>query len=215
MKTLSTSVILLLIFAGFNSFAQTSNEKFQTAVKKGLEQMSTSKTSEDFLKTSNYFERIAQVETKEWLAPYYAAYNNLIAGIMAEDKSVKDQYFENAKKEIDQANTLAPENSEIYALTGYVEFMIMSVDPQTRYAMIADANTSLAKAKVLNPENPRTYLITGQNAFYTPEAFGGGKNVAKPSLQTAIAKFATFKPATAIEPNWGSERATTLLEECK
>jgi hypothetical protein len=143
MKTLSTSVILLLICAGISSFAQTSSEKFQLAVKKGLEQMSTSKTSEDFLKTSNYFERIAQVETKEWVAPYYAAYNNLVAGLMVNDKALKDQYWDKAQKEIDQANVLAPENSEIYALTGYIQIMSMSVDPQTRYSMIAEANAAL------------------------------------------------------------------------
>jgi hypothetical protein len=214
MKTLSTSAIILSIFMSISSYAQTSSEKFQSAIKKGLEQMATSKTSDEFLKNANYFERVGQVESKEWLAPYYAAYNNLIAGIMIKDDDSKDLFFDKAEKEIDQANLLSSNNSEIYALTGYIQFMKMSVDPKTRYGMISQADASLAKAKEINPENPRFYLISGQNAFYTPEAFGGGKNIAKPILETAVAKFTTFKSANSIEPNWGSDRAKTLLAEC-
>jgi len=214
MKNLTKSLTLILVVFSLNSFAQTSNEKFQTGIKKGLEMLNTAQSSNDFLKMSNYFERIAQAETKEWLPPYYAAYGNLLAGLMIDDKALQDQYFDKALTEIDQANLLSAENSEIYALKGYIQFMKMSVDPQARLSYMGASATSLGKAKILNPDNPRIYLINGQNTFYTPEAFGGGKIKAKPILENAVAKFTIFKPASENAPMWGAARAKALLAQC-
>jgi hypothetical protein len=62
--------------------------------------------------------------------------------------------------------------------------------------------------------NPRPYLLKGQNLKYTPEQFGGGCKTAKPLLQTAADKFASFKPASDISPNWGMDRVNALLKDC-
>jgi len=214
MKQLTKSFILMLMFFSLNSFAQNSDGKFQTGVKKGLEILKSSMVSDDFLKVSNYFERIAQAEPKEWLPPYYAAYGELLAGLTISDKALQDQYFDKALLAIDQANNLSAENSEIFALKGYIQFMKMSIDPQARLSFMSAAAASLGKAKALDPDNPRIYLINGQNTFYTPEAFGGGKAKAKPILENAVTKFAIFKPSSTIAPTWGSDRAEELLAQC-
>jgi hypothetical protein len=215
MKKAINTIGLFLLLTSMNSFAQSSKEKFQQAVVKGQDMLKTAHGPEDFLKSANYFERVAQVENKEWLAPYYAAYSNLIAGIMSSDNASKDQYWDKALTEVDQAEALSKDNSEIYALRGYVQYMKLSVDPRSRLSYMSESAQSLAKAKTLNPENPRVYLILGQNTFYTPEQFGGGKDKAKPILEAAAAKFAIFKPANNMEPNWGVERASELLAQCK
>jgi len=214
MKNLKTPIVLLLILFSIHGVAQTSNGKLELAVKKGLDLMSAAQTSDGFLKAANHFERIAQVEVKEWTPSYYAAYNNLVAGLISQDKTLKDQYWDKALLEVDQANAVSPDNSEIYALKGYIQFMKMSVDPQARMSFMGLSAASLGKAKALNPDNPRIYLIIGQDTFYTPEAFGGGKAKAKPLLEEAVAKFATFKAKSAIDPNWGLESAKSLLAQC-
>jgi hypothetical protein len=38
-----------------------------------------------------------------------------------------------------------------------------------------------------------------------PEAFGGGKAVARPIFETAQQKFENFKPLSPLWPNWGKE----------
>jgi hypothetical protein len=215
MKKVTYTICLFLLAMGMNSFAQSGSEKFQQAVVKGLALMNEAKSPEDFLKSANYFERVEQVESKEWLPPYYAAYSNLIAGILSSDNNLKDQYWDKALTGVDQATALSKDNSEIYALRGYIQYMKLSVDPRSRLSFMAESAASLAKAKSLNPENPRIYLIMGQNTFYTPVAFGGGKEKAKPILETAAAKFAIFKPANAVEPTWGLDRTTELLSQCK
>jgi hypothetical protein len=214
MKKVINTISMLLLLTSMSSYAQISNEKFQQAVLKGRELLKNAHGPEDFIKSANYFERVAQVENKEWLAPYYAAYSNLVAGLTSTDNAVKDQYWDKALTEVDQAEALSKDNSEIFALRGYIQYMKLSVDPRNRLSFMSESAESLAKAKTLNPENPRIYLIMGQNTFYTPEAFGGGKEKAKPILEAAAAKFAIFKPANDIEPNWGLERTSELLAQC-
>jgi len=215
MKILTKTFSLALIVFSLNTSAQSAAGKFQMGMKKGLEMLGSAKGSDGFNSTANYFERVAQAEAKEWTPFYYAAYSNLIAGLTTTDKSVKDQYLDKALAEVEQANGLSPDNSEIYALKGYVQYIKLSVDPQARLAMMSASAASLAKAKALNPENPRIYLISGQNTFYTPEAFGGGKAKAKAILETAAAKFAIFKPSAPLEPNWGADQVKDLLAQIK
>ncbi|EOR92568.1 hypothetical protein ADIARSV_4292 [Arcticibacter svalbardensis MN12-7] len=214
MKILKTSIVILFMLLSIHGIAQTPNEKLELGVKKGLELMSAAQTSDGFLKAANHFERIAQVELKEWTPAYYAAYNNLVAGLLIKDKTLKDQYWDKALLEVDQADAVSPNNSEIYALKGYIQFMKMSIDPQARMSFMGLSAASLGKATALNPDNPRIYLIKGQDTFHTPEAFGGGKAKAKPLLEEAVAKFAIFKTKNAIEPNWGLEAAKSLLAQC-
>lgn len=212
MKNLAKLLTLLLVFTGMNSFAQKSN--FQQSVLSGLEKCKTAENSADALNVAGYFENIAKTAPKEWTPSYYAAYCNLYAGLLTTDKGLKDQYWDNALLEIDQADAISANNSEIYALKGYLQFMKMSISPMSRMNFMAESAESMKKAAEINPENPRIYLIRGQNIYYTPEAYGGGAAKAKSLLETAVSKFAAFKPVNAVDPNWGADSAQKLIAKC-
>jgi hypothetical protein len=51
--------------------------------------------------------------------------------------------------------------------------------------------------------------------FYTPPAFGGGKDKAQPLFEEAIKRYKAFKPANSIMPTWGEKKAEEMLAECK
>ena len=91
----------------------------------------------------------------------------------------------------------------------------MMVDPQSRWQQYGKTSSGyMAKAKELDPTNPRALLLEGQSKFYTPEAFGGGKDVAKPLFEKAIAMYGTFKPASELHPVWGKSTAIYFLAQC-
>lgn len=211
MKTLT--LIAAFLFATTIGFAQSSN--YVTDMQKGISILDTMKTQSSYALAANHFEKIAIAE-QQWLPQYYTAYSNLIIGIRGnQDEETKDDIYDKALKFVNKADSLSPNNSEIYALKGYIIFMKMAVYPQQRaMKLIPEANMLIGKAIVLNPENPRAYLLKGQNAFYTPEMFGGGKETAKIPLTTAIEKFDKFK-AKPFEPNWGRARCEELLKESK
>ena len=213
MKTIKTLLILFLLSPAI-TMAQT--EKYNLAMGKSLEALKSAGNAEQMLSAGNQFERIANAESKLWQPFYYSAYANIVAGIMTAEPAKKDELFDKAIKQVETADKLSVENSEIYALLGYAQFMKMSVDPQSRaMTLIPEASASLEKAKLLDPPNPRPWLISGQNTFYTPEAFGGGKQKAKSMLETAKANFDTFSPVDQLAPSWGKERCLELLKQCE
>lgn len=211
MKTLT--LIFSLLLATTFGYAQSAN--YTTGMQKGINIIDTMKTQIGYKLAANHFEEIAKLE-KLWLPQYYTAYCSLIIGIRGnKDEETKDDIYDKALKFVNKADSLSPNNSEIYALKGYIVFMKMAVYPQQRaMKFIPEANILIGKAIVLNPENPRAYLLKGQNAFYIPKMFGGSKEQSKTSLIAAIEKFEKFK-AKAFEPNWGKARCEELLKEFK
>ena len=211
MKTLN--LIAFCLFTATIGLAQTNN--YASQMEKGVALLDTMKTQKSYSAAVSYFELLAKNE-QQWLPQYYAAYSNLIVGIRGnQDQESKDGQYDNAMSYVNKADALSPNNSEIYILKAYITFMKMSVYPQQRaMTMIPESEQLLEKAIALDPANPRAYLLKGQNAFYTPELFGGSKTEAKVFLTTAKAKFETFI-AKSYEPNWGKSRVDELLKEYK
>lgn len=210
---ITTTIAIAFIF--ISSFVKAQDEKYIGAMKTGMQLFSTAKTGADYTSASNHFERVAGIAKTEWIPFYYAAYNQMISGTMLQDANQKDLVYDKALELIGKAESLKPNESEIATLKGYISFMKIYVDPMTRMQSgMGLAMASLEKAKALNPENPRPYFVIAQNQFYTPEAYGGGKKVAKPGLETAAAKFETFK-ADGFAPSWGKDQNQGLLDQCK
>jgi tetratricopeptide (TPR) repeat protein len=68
----------------------------------------------------------------------------------------------------------------------------------------------MEKAVELDPENPRIALQQGINAFYSPEAFGGGHARARAAFERAIALFDRQR-ARPPYPDWGQAEAWAWL----
>jgi len=164
----------------------------------------------------NSFERIGAANPKEWLPLYYQAFCEIMLGMKQSENSKKDEFYDKAELLISKADSLQPNNSEIYVMKSFVTSMKLSVDPQNRGQQLGmKSGALLSRALQLDPENPRVYFLKGQGLLYTPEQWGGGKPKARPVLETAIEKYSKFKPASSIAPHWGEERCRAALEETR
>lgn len=209
-------IVTVLLFSANLLFAQ--SEKYTTAMTAALDDFNVSENKEpvreEWLALANRFERIASAEPKEWLPRYYAAYAYSSLAFMGNDVVQKDQSADKAADLLDEAVKIAGENSELMVLDAQIHQGRMAADPQNRWQtegpMFA---TSLAKAKKMDPNNPRIYVLEGTSLLYTPEQFGGGKKAAKPVLEQAMEKFATFKLEGPLYPNWGRGQAGYMLGE--
>lgn len=211
MKKLFTLITAMI---ALNAFAQ--NSKFEKALMKNVSMMDTASSVETWQTITNNVERMAAAEQKEWLAQYYAGYSNILLGLRQSENTAKDQYYDRAITFIDKADSLQPNNSEIYALRGFVLGVKIGVDPMTRGMSLGpQAGMYSSKAKELNPDNPRPYMLMGQSAMYTPEQYGGGKAKALPLLETAVEKYKNFKLDNPLMPHWGEKHAKEILEQCK
>ena len=126
-----------------------------------------------------------------------------------------DSYCDKADIYVKTADSLSPNNSEIYTLKAQIAAARLTVDPMSRYQKYgALAAGYREKAKVLDPNNPRPWFLEGMSKLYTPEAFGGGKDKAKSSYEKANTLFETFHPPSSIYPNWGKKANEHFLKEC-
>jgi hypothetical protein len=212
--------LLIATFALFFSanllFAQ--SEKYTAAMTTALADFDKSQNKEpvrdEWLALANRFERIASAEPKEWLPRYYAAYAYGTLAFMGNDLTQKDLMADKAAGLLEEAVKIAGENSELMVLDAQIHQIRLAADPQSRWQTEGPLfAASLAKAKKMDVDNPRVYMLEGTNLLYTPEQFGGGKKVAKPILEKAMEKFATFKPESPLHPSWGQGQAGYMLGE--
>ena len=206
---LSATIICLCITA----FAQ--SDKYAGAMKKNISMLDSAMQKGNAKELANNFERIGDAEKLQWLPYYYAAYCNVISTYTEKDKTKNDAIADKAEELIIKAEGLAgKENSEIAVIKSMIASAHMMVDPQSRYMQYGAASASnIEKAKALDPSNPRPFYLEGQAKLYTPEAFGGGKDVAKPLFEKALAMFDAFKPASELHPTWGKSATQYFLAQ--
>lgn len=210
MKSPVSLLIACLLFSS-SAFAQSST--YNAAMKKGIEQAKSARTVAGLQDVSNYFNQISISEKTQWLPAYYAALYNMLAGTFSmKTPKDADPMFDKALAQINQANKIKPNESEILAVKAHIIFMQMAVDPQNRYMLSApQSKAEIDSAQTLNADNPRVYYIKGMELYYTPEQYGGGKTAATPLLQQALDKYKTYKPESDLSPIWGADQTQALL----
>jgi hypothetical protein len=213
MKKIILSLIAMLTL----SVAIAQSAKYVTAMKKNIAGIDSAFKNKDFFITlTNNFERIATAEKNAWLPYYYAALCKINYGFMQKDMSGNDVHADAAEIFINKADSLAPLNSEISCAKSMLASLRMLVNPQQRFMQYGTLSEKALKLAIAQDStNPRPHFLKGQGLKGTPEQFGGGCKVAKAHLQMAVDKYATFKPATDISPNWGKDYATLVLKECE
>ncbi len=215
-------LFLTLSFAMFTSFSQ--SDKYMKAMQDKVLAIDTVLNAEALKDLSASFERIADAEKNQWLPYYYAALAQVNAGNLifvanqgnTSELQKLDALADKAEQLIGKAEGLSKDNSEIYVVKKMIASLRMMVDPMNRYMQYGPpAQQALEAAKKLNPENPRVYLLEGQDKFFTPEQYGGSKAEAKKLFEVALKKYETFKPATAIDPDWGRGTTQYFLNQVK
>jgi hypothetical protein len=212
MKKLILTFSLSLL--GFTAFAQTAYDKAMT---EKIGKIMDHKTPEEFTAMANDFDRIGTKESTQWLPYYYAAFATIQKGrlMMKTGKTADlDPVAAQADQYIAKAEALSPNNAEIYILKKITSGLRMMVDPMSRYMQESPiAQNALAKAKELDPENPRITVLLAEDAYFTPEQFGGSKTKGIELFNKSLEQFKLYKPKTALAPNWGKEEAEYFLSQ--
>jgi hypothetical protein len=209
MKTTSTFLFLAMLFS-FPVFAA----DYDTVMKDNIQKLGEAKTLADFTAVANQFERIANAEQGKWQPRYYVAYCFVSAVTMNKMEADEiHQQLDVAQKHLDLLEKSFKNESEIIVLQAFVyQMRITDMAKGMKYSMLA--GEKLDEAETLNANNPRIYYLRGMNTFHTPKAFGGGKEKAKPLFEKAKSLFASQKPASSIDPNWGEWHNNQMLAEC-
>lgn len=218
MKKYSFAIIVLMLIS---LMTQASDEAYEKAMKKELQNMKTAASPEDLKKVANGFARIAQMADGEWLPDYYAALALANAGFRSEGgMDVKDPIFAEAKKYVDKAAKISPNNSEVVALQGFITMGELAADPGSRGQHLSGlAMQTFGKAVDLNRQNPRAIMMLGQMELGMAQFFGQGPEKGCGLVDASLALFAK-EDAEAKEgnlnPTWGKAMAEEMKKNtCK
>ncbi|KPE50566.1 hypothetical protein [Chryseobacterium indologenes] len=202
-------------FMSLTSFAQSDYEKVMT---EKISRIEACRTAEDFQALANDFARINAKETKEWLPGYYAAFASIQKGrvLMREGKMKElDAAAAEAEKYLAGATgVLRGDNAETHLLRKMAFSLRMMVNPQQRYKTAgASAEAEMKAAEKMDPENPRIALIKAEDVYFMPKQYGGSKTKGIAMFKEALAKFNTYTPKSALDPNWGKAEAEYFISQ--
>lgn len=215
MQMLQITVIIMFICSQVLS-ATTNDEKYLSAMQKNIAQLYEAKTVAEYQTSVNAFERIAGVETKKWEPLYYATFGYIMMSDLETSLTKKDEFLDLAMALNEKAKTLAPAESELLAIEGFIYMLRVAIDPATRGPKFAGLSMqSLQKAVAMNNENPRALALLAQMQFGTARFFGSSTEEACNTGAQAIVKFGTFKSDNPLAPAWGRKMAEGLTKNCQ
>lgn len=203
--------ILVLITTSIAAQSQTVEEAIQTT----LGQFNPGDRTA-MMSAVNRFDLIAKKWSTDWITHYYAGYAKTIAGATESDNTKKAQLFDEAEKSLEAAKVSgAAENDEVYTLLAMIASNRIGLDPEAWQKHMETYHANLRKAKQLRKDNPRTYYVEGMSKFYTPEAYGGGKENALIYFEKAEEYFKSESTNNIRKPYWGREHNTEMIKECQ
>lgn len=206
---------LIFTFSLFFIFAQhlLADNGYEQAMKKGIEDLQNAGSPEAMHQVANHFERIASVETGQWLPNYYAAYIRINLGVMEQS----DKQLDQAQTHLDQMMmNQQKDESEAMALQGYLHMIRVALDPANRGPQLAPKTLeTLSKAVQINPENPRALMLLAQMQYGTAQFFKSDTGEACQMVTKSLTLFEQEKPASTLSPVWGKEIAQSIQQECK
>lgn len=216
MNTITLSLLTLLLTVSIRSNVQANDGKFVEAMQKNIKAVYEAKEIADYQLSVNAFIRIASVEKSRWEPSYYTAFGYVMMANRENTGAQKDVYLDEALKFIEAGKKLAPSESELVALEGFVYMMKVTVDPASRGMIYAPkAMQTYSAALALNPENPRALAMMAQMQYGTSQFFGSPVTEACETNSKALEKFKTYQSDNILAPTWGSLMAESLKERCK
>jgi len=207
-------LIITVVLVGI-LFPANAQSKYETEMQKALTSFGTAQNSDDMERAAQHFDRIAKVETENWLPLYYSMFiRTLIAFSLDKDKAIRQ--VDELESLYGTLDALSPQNSEILTLRGLFRTVKVAKDPGT-YAMslsgaiIKDYDDALK----LDSSNPRAMYLLAQYNMGGAEFWGKDPKEYCPQIEKAKELLAAENKEN-FEPEWGEDQVDEILNTtCK
>lgn len=196
-----------------NKLADNSTSKYTHGMQQALQLRQENKSIEAL----HMFERIASIETGEWLPKYYIAEMYIYQSFGEKEEGKLSALLLKAQNYINEAIAITKDNPDLMVLQALLYTSWITYDAM-QYGMLYGnkANDLYTRALAIAPDNPRIVLAKAEWDIGGAKYYGKSEQSYCKDIQKAIELFATFKPTEAFYPTYGKERALKLLETtCK
>ncbi len=211
MKTFITLFLTILTTIGF------SQDQYQQKMGEAMQNYAQVKSVQDYSTAASQFELIANAANTEWLPLYYHAQCYIMMSFSDREASEveKDAYLDVAEKSIDKMITIAPNESEVYALKALYYTAKLVIDPMTRgqkYGILT--NTAIQESLARDADNPRAKQLALSNKVGTAEFFGKDISVFKVEAEQLFADWDNYEIKGPFYPTWGKDQVEGLVARC-
>ncbi len=185
----------------------------QTQYDKGMQKAFELWQNNQPWEAANLFERIAQVETENWLPPFYVAQINVLNSFNEKDEAKLTAQLTKAQDFLNDAKALSKDNAEIVVLQAQLHTAWIVFDGQ-KYGMTLSPKVAQLydKAFSIEPENPRVAFGKAEWDMGTARWFGKDVTPYCDDLQRAVTLFESYEPKGKYYPNGGAEYAQQSFE---
>lgn len=202
-------IVLLFVTISLSTFGQSAYEK---GMQSAMALWSEGKNSEAVA----MFERIAAAEKDNWLPNYYVALVSTTAAFSSKDKTQIDALLKKAQSALDVELKKQASNPELLVMQAMIHTAWIAFDPMTNGMKLSGTVMEIyGRAEAIAPENPRVVLSKTEFEMGSAKFFGTDTKPLCTKAEKAIELFATFKPESAFHPNWGLDRAQSMVAACK
>src|SRR5690606_525886 len=137
--------------------------KYETEMTKALTSFKEAQSPDDMEKAAQHFDRIAKVETQNWMPLYYSIFIRTL-NAFSQEKSTAINTVDELESKYQLLDEVALDNSEVLTLIGLFRTVKVAKDPET-YAMplsgaiIKDYDDSLK----IESKSPRALNLMAQS----------------------------------------------------
>lgn len=193
------------------------DDKYFSQMGKQIQAVYTAKSLEEYQQAINALDRIGNAEKTKWEPFYYSAFGNIMIATNWAEGSKKDTYLDLALAAINKGKELAPGESELVALEGFVHMIRITADPASRGQQYSGlAMQTFGKALGMNPKNPRAMSLLAQMQFGTAQFFNQAPTEACETARKAATIFeSAVESENPLAPRWGKEMNIEMVKNCK
>ena len=205
MKTLILATVLFV----------TSLVSAQTPYEQGMDKALGLWKENKATEASAVFERIAAVETTNWLPAYYVALVNVTESFNPKNKENASALINKAQSFLDKATAISQDNPELLIMQAMINTALIVQDPMTNGMKLSQPTLELYDtAQKLDPNNPRAVFCKAEFEIGGAKFWGTDTTPMCEQVQKSITLFANEKPTVKYAPSWGKERAEATLLSC-
>ena len=202
------TILLLAILSTVSIKAQST---YETGMTEAFNLWKANKTTE----AVQLFERIATVETDNWLPSFYVATIEITTSFGLKDEQKLNAKLKKAQQFLDRAKSLSENNAEILITQALLNTAYIAFDGQKYGMTLSPKNNMLyKKALQLAPENPRVVLSKAEWGMGSARFFGQSIAPYCNDVKKALQLFESDEPKK-FHPSHGKERALQLLKNCE
>jgi len=143
------------------------------------------------------------------LAFYYAGFASWRLSLPANPDGLPQlKHVQDAINDLKRAIELKPDFADACALLATVYEERVGLDPRGLGPTLGPVTSAMRRKSVeLAPKNPRVVLLDSMTVFWTPEAYGGGREAGVKRALEAIGFFQNERLTDPLMPDWGLPHA--------